>query len=155
MQIYVRDLEGLTHGVTCEEWTVADLKAHVAELTGVPEEDQRLVYGGSCLDDESSVQDVLEEEATVFLTSGLDGGAKKRKKKVYTKPKKIPHKHKKVKLAVLKYYKVDGNGKVVRLRKESPVCGPGVFMATHFNRYHCGKSGVTYLFDKDGKAAVA
>merc|ERR1711924_412604 len=52
---------------------------------------------------------------------GLDGGAKKRKKKVYTKPKKVPHKHKKVKLAVLKFYKVDGNNKVVRLRKESPV----------------------------------
>ena len=31
---------------------------------------------------------------------------------VYTKPKKIPHKHKKVKLAVLKYYKVDANMKV-------------------------------------------
>ena len=91
-------------------------------------------------------------QATVFLTCGLDGGAKKRKKKVYTKPKKVPHKHKKVKLAVLKFYKVDGNNKVVRLRKESPVCGPGVFMATHFNRYHCGKSGVTYLHDKSGEA---
>ena len=34
------------------------------------------------------------------------GGGKKRKKKNYTTPKKIKHKHKKVKLAVLKYYKV-------------------------------------------------
>ena len=153
MQIYVRDLEGQTHGVACDdEWTVADLKAHVAEVTDVPEEDQRLGYGGADLDDASVVRDVLEEEATVFLTCGLDGGAKKRKKKVYTKPKKVPHKHKKVKLAVLKFYKVDGNNKVVRLRKESPVCGPGVFMATHFNRYHCGKSGVTYLHDKSGEA---
>merc|ERR1711924_391750 len=89
--------------------------------TDVPEEDQRLGYGGADLDDASVVRDVLEEEATVFLTCGLDGGAKKRKKKVYTKPKKVPHKHKKVKLAVLKFYKVDGNNKVVRLRKESPV----------------------------------
>jgi small subunit ribosomal protein S27Ae len=31
----------------------------------------------------------------------LRGGAKKRKKKTYTKPKKIKHKKKKVKLAVL------------------------------------------------------
>ena len=46
----------------------------------------------------------------------LRGGGKKRKKKQYTKPKKIKHKHKKVKLAVLKYYKVDGNGKITRLR---------------------------------------
>jgi hypothetical protein len=36
----------------------------------------------------------------------LRGGAKKRKKKVYTKPKKIKHKHKKVKLAVLRFYQV-------------------------------------------------
>merc|ERR1712124_97543 len=105
-------------------------------MGGVPAEDQRLNYGVESLDDDSLVRDVLQEEATVFLTCGLDGGAKKRKKKVYTKPKKVPHKHKKVKLAVLKFYKV------VRLCKESPVCCPGVFMATRFNRYHCGKSGV-------------
>ena len=38
MQIYVRDLEGQTHGVACDdEWTVADLKAHVAEVTDVPD----------------------------------------------------------------------------------------------------------------------
>lgn len=36
----------------------------------------------------------------------LRGGGKKRKKKVYTKPKKIKHKHKTVKLATLKFYKV-------------------------------------------------
>jgi len=36
----------------------------------------------------------------------LRGGGKKRKKKVYTKPKKIRHKHKSVKLATLKFYKV-------------------------------------------------
>lgn len=36
----------------------------------------------------------------------LRGGAKKRKKKSYTTPKKNKHKRKKVKLAVLKYYKV-------------------------------------------------
>ena len=51
-------------------------------------------------------------QATVHLTCSLEGGAKKRKKKVYTKPKKIPHKHKKVKLAVLKFYKVDGQDRV-------------------------------------------
>ncbi|KAL9668781.1 hypothetical protein QQ045_006321 [Rhodiola kirilowii] len=37
----------------------------------------------------------------------LRGGAKKRKKKTYTKPKKIKHKHRKVKLAVLQFYKMD------------------------------------------------
>jgi len=39
---------------------------------------------------------------------------------VYTTPKKIKHKRKKTKLAVLKYYKVDGDGKIERLRRECP-----------------------------------
>ena len=79
----------------------------------------------------------------------LRGGGKKRKKKVYTKPKKIKHKHKKVKLATLKYYKVDGNGKITRLRRvcPDPNCGPGTFMASHFDRQYCGKCGLTYMFD--------
>ena len=57
---------------------------------------------------------VAAEDATLHLSLSLLGGAKKRKKKVYTKPKKIPHKHKKVKLAVLKFYKVDGQDRVRR-----------------------------------------
>ena len=71
-----------------------------------------------------------------FLFLRLRGGAKKRKKKNYTTPKKIKHKHRKVKLAVLKYYKVDDNGKINRLRRECPAeeCGAGVFMAAHFDR---------------------
>ena len=80
----------------------------------------------------------------------LRGGAKKRKKKNYTTPKKIKHKHRKVKLAVLKYYKVDDNGKINRLRRECPAeeCGAGVFMAAHFDRQYCGKCGLTYVFNK-------
>ena len=46
-------------------------------------------------------------ESTLHLVLRLRGGAKKRKKKNYTTPKKQKHKHKKVKLAVLKYYKVN------------------------------------------------
>merc|ERR1712025_995136 len=92
----------------------------------------------------------LEDESTLFMSLELDGGAKKRKKKTYTKPKKIKHKRKKVKLAVLKFYKVDANNKVTRLRRECPNenCGPGVFMAMHFNRYYCGKCHLTYLIKK-------
>jgi len=84
----------------------------------------------------------------------LLGGGKKRKKKTYTKPKKIKAKHKKVKLAVLKYYKVDqSSGKVTRLRKECPQCGAGIFMAMHFNRHYCGKCGLTYHIEgSEGKA---
>merc|ERR1712087_1095254 len=54
------------------------------------------------------------------------------------------------KLAVLKFYKVDSNDKVARLRRECPheLCGPGVFMAVHSNRYYCGKCHLTYLIKK-------
>eukprot|EP00434_Breviolum_minutum_P004449 symbB.v1.2.003922.t1/scaffold210.1/size302740/13 len=51
-----------------------------------------------------------------------------------------------------KFYKVDSNDKVTRLRRECPQdqCGPGVFMAMHFNRYYCGKCSLTYLIKKEG-----
>merc|ERR1719428_1593441 len=147
MRLFVKSLE---RTLALEADTVAAVKAAVEAQEGIAAEDQRLVYAGVSLDDDAVLTEVAVEDATLHLTLSLLGGAKKRKKKVYTKPKKIPHKHKKVKLAVLKFYKVDGNNKVTRLRKESPVCGPGVFMATHFNRYYCGKSGVTYLTDKSG-----
>merc|ERR1711964_260961 len=81
-------------------------------------------------------------------TLTLEGGRKKKKKKTYTKPKKIKHKHKKEKLAVLKYYKVDPRThKIERLKRECthPDCGPGVFMANHFDRQYCGKCHLTYM----------
>ncbi|CAG0916558.1 unnamed protein product [Notodromas monacha] len=86
--------------------------------------------------------------STLHLVLRLRGGGKKRKKKNYTTPKKNKHKHKKVKLAVLKYYKVDENGKIHRLRRECPgeECGAGVFMAGMFDRQYCGKCGLTYVF---------
>lgn len=49
---------------------------------------------------------IVKQESTLHLVLRLRGGAKKRKKKSYTTPKKNKHKRKKVKLAVLKYYKV-------------------------------------------------
>ena len=48
----------------------------------------------------------VSDESTMYILMRLLGGAKKRKKKTYTKPKKQKHKHKKIKLAVLKFYKV-------------------------------------------------
>jgi small subunit ribosomal protein S27Ae len=43
-------------------------------------------------------------------------------------PKKVKHKRKKVKMAILKYYKVESDGKIKRLRRECPNCGAGVFV---------------------------
>ena len=33
----------------------------------------------------------------------------------------------------------------------NPECGPGVFMASHFDRQYCGKCGLTYMFSEDQK----
>jgi small subunit ribosomal protein S27Ae len=54
------------------------------------------------------------------------------------------------KLAVLKFYKVDDNGKITRVRRECTAeqCGAGVFMASHHDRQYCGKCGLTYVFNK-------
>ena len=48
-------------------------------------------------------------------------------------PKKIKHKRKKVKMAILKYYKVESDGKIKRLRREcpTPTCGAGVFVSVY------------------------
>ena len=75
----------------------------------------------------------------------LRGGGKKRKKKTYTKPKKVKHVHKAVELAVLKFYRVDDDGKVQRLRKSCPgeECGVGVRMAVHKDRFYCGRCSRT------------
>ena len=85
----------------------------------------------------------IQKESTLHLVLRLRGGGKKRKKKTYTKPKKVKHVKKKVKLHVLQFYKVDENGDVQQLRKQCPNCGAGVFMAKHFGRHTCGKCGYT------------
>ncbi|CCX29546.1 Similar to Ubiquitin-40S ribosomal protein S27a; acc. no. P14799 [Pyronema omphalodes CBS 100304] len=55
------------------------------------------------------------------------------------------------KLAVLKYYKVDGDGKIERLRRECPQegCGAGVFMAAMQDRQYCGRCHLTYVFEQN------
>lgn len=77
----------------------------------------------------------------------LLGGGKKRKKKIYTKPMEIKHKHKTVKMAVLKYYNISADGKIERLRKECPAdtCGAGVFIAPHADLVYSCKCGLTYV----------
>merc|ERR1719343_171313 len=133
MHLFIRDIAGGSCIVdTNEACCVEDLKGQIAALQGIPVDEQNLFFGGRPLEaSESLAACGVSDESTIFLSLGLPGGGKKRKKKTYTKPKKIKHKRKKVKLAVLKFYKVDSNDKVTRLRRECPheLCGPGVFMA--------------------------
>ena len=57
----------------------------------------------------------------------LRGGGKKRKKKNYTTPKKVAHKNKKVKLAMLKYYKVRFTQSNFTLVYDLPQESAGIF----------------------------
>merc|ERR1712127_924875 len=107
--IFVRTLNGSVS--VPQEGSVQDLKEQIEARSGFAAEAVRLAYNGHILEDDELLEE-LESQITLDLNLELLGGGKKRKKKTYTKPKKI-------KLAVLKYYKVDqSTGKVTRLRKE-------------------------------------
>lgn len=152
MQIFVRTLDDRTLTINVQaDQTINDVKEIVEEREGIPVDEQRLTLGGISLNDELTLEESrVEDESTLYVLLDLEGGGKKRKKKNYNTPKKNKHKRKKVKLAVLKYYKVEDTGKIRRLRREctSKQCGAGVFMATHHDRNYCGKCCTTFMFTK-------
>lgn len=108
-------------------------------------EEAALSFGGRPLRSELTLADYgVMPGSTLEVQESLEGG--KKKKKQFTTPKKKHHVHKKEKLAVLKIYKVDSAQKITRTRKPCQVCGNGVFMAKHKNRFYCGKCHITVAF---------
>jgi ubiquitin-small subunit ribosomal protein S27Ae len=60
---------------------------------------------------------------------------------------------KKGEIQVYKFYKTEGENKIVRTKRDCPRCGKGVFMAEHNDRFTCGKCGFTE-FHMTGKKSV-
>merc|ERR1711879_243067 len=151
MQIFVQG-EAVQALQVSQQTTVAELQTMVAEAGN-------MIVNGEILNNvEATLADYgIQEEATIQIVHPVLGGGRKRKKKVYTTPKKIKHKRVKVKLVTLKLYKVDDTGKVERKRKECPheTCGAGIFMSNHKDRHYCGKCQLTMKFDKNGKSPFA
>lgn len=71
--------------------------------------------------------------------AALTEGAKKERKG------KKPHKNKPTSKKYASYI-ISGEG--IKKKRNCPRCGPGIFLAEHNNRLHCGKCGYTEFAKK-------
>merc|ERR1712032_1717428 len=150
MHIFVKTLTGKSLSLNVEPTSeISEINNQIETLMGVPSEEQILISNGEGLTG-NLIDSGLTEEPQIYMVVDIEGGKKKKKKKVVAKKKK-KHVHKKVKLAVLKYYKVDGD-KVVRLKQQTNY---GTFLADHANRLYCGRTHVTYVKAAQEKPAAA
>jgi len=76
MQIFIKTLTGksITLDVAPEE-TIMNVKQKILQKEGLPVNEQRLVFGGKQLADDTSVQDSgLQENSTAHIIMKLKGG---------------------------------------------------------------------------------
>ena len=137
----------------CNEDTIEGIMNHIQSKMGIPQDEQTLLFNGKKLELGKNLNDFsLVDNSKINLIISLKGGAKGKKKKKEVKKTKKKHVHKKVKLAILKYYKVEGD-KVIRLKQMCKVCPPGTFLAEHADRLYCGRCRTAYtkVVDNKGK----
>ena len=158
MHILVKTLTGKTCNISLDKTaSINSLYTQVENVMGVPSEEQNLIFNGKSLENGKNIFDFqMGEEETVYLVISLDGGAKGKKKKKDVKKTKKSHKKRKVKLAILKYYRVE-DGKVIRLKQMCKVCPAGTFIAEHADRLYCGRchAGYAKIAEKKGGKADA
>jgi len=78
MRVFVRDLSG--HSLSFETTSLSSLRYSISEKTGVPTDEQRLVYGGRQMEDSQSLESYgLVEGATIGLVLRLRGGGPKKR----------------------------------------------------------------------------
>jgi small subunit ribosomal protein S27Ae len=156
MHILVRTLTGKSCELNVEKnASIDNIYSQVERVMGVPTEEQNLIFNGKSL--EKLILDYeMGDEENVYLVIKLSGGAKGKKKKKDVKKGKKSHKKRKVKLAILKYYRVE-DGKVIRLKQMCKVCPAGTFIAEHADRLYCGRchAGYAKIAEKKGGKADA
>uniref|UniRef100_A0A0A9YPA9 Ubiquitin-40S ribosomal protein S27a n=1 Tax=Lygus hesperus TaxID=30085 RepID=A0A0A9YPA9_LYGHE len=145
VQVFVRNVDGSVVSIDASQLeTVECIKQRIATMVDVPSEEQHLLYNCAELQDTLTLGSLgLFTDATaVFdLSISLEAGAKKRKR-VYTTPKRVKHKGKKIKMRILNCFTFV-NDDIELNRLECDRCGAGYYMANHKVRHTCGNCGRT------------
>jgi len=132
MHIFVKTLTGQACKLSVtQDNSIEDVQNQIFNTMGIPSDEQKLIYNGKVLTNGILGENGLVDNSNIYLLVELDGGAKGKKKKKQVKKGKKSHKKRKVKLAILKYFKVEGD-KVVRLRQPCKLCPAGMF----YNIFH-------------------